>query len=226
MQRFEDIVLYEDNHLLIINKPSGWLSQGDKTGDRTAVEFAMTYIKEKYNKPGKVFLHPVHRLDRPASGALILSRTTKGLQRMNEVFKSNKIEKIYHMVTSGKILNEDGVLINYLIKDAKNNYVKCLDKSAPNAKKAILSYKVLMDMDKKTLIEVRLETGRSHQIRTQMAHIGLPIVGDTKYGSPIQIDDQSIALHSFSMQFVHPIKLEALAIQAPYPKKAVWKTFG
>lgn len=203
-------VIYEDNHLLVLNKPTNWLVQGDKTGDRTLTDWGKDYIAEKYQKPGAVFLHPTHRLDRPVSGITIFARTSKALERMNKLFREDDIQKTYLAVVQKKPTEPSGTLINWLDKDGAKNVVKAYDKPKGNAKKAELDYSLLAIEKDGALLKVMPKTGRSHQIRVQLAKMGCVIKGDLKYGFPAPNSDKSIHLHAFQISFVHPVKKEII----------------
>lgn len=218
----EPIILFEDNHLLIINKPNNWLVQGDKTGDRTLTDWARVYIKRKYDKPGDVFLHPTHRLDRPVSGVLIFARTSKALERMNKMFRENEIQKIYLAIVKGKLTETEDTLIHYIEKDEKKNTVRAFSRAKTNAKYAELSYDVLAIGDSHSLVRVRPKTGRPHQIRVQFSKIGNPIKGDLRYGYPKANSDKSISLHAFAIIFNHPVKKEPIKIKC----KPEWPDYG
>jgi len=218
-------VLYEDNHLLIVNKPAGVLSQGDKTRDRDIISIAKAYIKVKYEKPGAVYLGLAHRLDRPVSGALILCRTSKCLTRMNEIFKERAIKKTYHALVMGRPDKSYEKLVSYIKKDTKRNRAIISKKPFAEAKKAILSYTQLAELNNHSLLEVELDTGRPHQIRAQLSSIKLPILGDMKYFPQNPLDDKSIALHCYSMEFIHPVQKTALRVTASYPNKPWWNKF-
>ena len=224
LNNFEKNILFEDNHLLIVNKWPGLLSQSDKTGDASLIDLAKAYIKKKYNKSGEVYLGIPHRLDRPVSGAIICCRTSKALERMNALIKKREIEKKYHVLSSFQPMEMEGKLISYLKKDSRNNTVVSSQNEKAGYKKAILSYKYL----KRTslsyhLLEVILETGRSHQIRVQLRDMGCPILGDMKYFKQAPLEDKSIGLHAYSLKFVHPVRKTELFLTAPYPAKAWWK---
>ncbi|WP_421875265.1 RluA family pseudouridine synthase [Marinoscillum sp.] len=214
-------VLYEDNHLLVLNKPAGWLVQGDKTGDETLTDWGRAYIKEKYDKPGDVFLHPTHRLDRPVSGITVFARTSKALERMNKLFRDDKIKKTYLAVTSGKPTNPMGKLIHWLDKDGSKNLVKAYSKPKGNAKQAELDYELLANDKGHSLIKVMPKTGRSHQIRVQLASMTCSIKGDLKYGYPEPNPDKSIHLHAFQISFVHPVRKEEVTFTCLPP----WQEF-
>lgn len=218
-------VVFEDNHLLIINKPAGVLVQGDATGDKPLVEYAKDYIKEKYNKPGAVFLGVVHRLDRPVSGLVVFARTSKALERMNKIFKDRKVQKTYWAVTRQKARPEAGKLVHWLVKDSSRNTTKAYDEPLDEAKKAELSYRYLGTLNRHHLIEVKPHTGRPHQIRVQLAALGCPIRGDVKYGFNQPNPDGSIHLHARKLYFTHPVKKEPLEVIAGVPETDFWEQF-
>jgi len=219
------MVIYEDNHLLIANKRSGHLVQGDNTRDRTLLDHYKDYIKKRYNKPGDVYLHPVHRLDRPVSGCFIMARTTKALTRMNELFRNDQVHKTYHMLSYDRAHEQESRLIQYLIKDTKKNRSKIAKKGQAHAKKAELSFSLAAATNDKYLYEVHPTTGRSHQIRVQMSSVGSPIIGDLKYGGRKSLDDRSIYLHCTSLTFIHPVKKEELTVSALPYKDQIWDEF-
>ncbi len=228
--KIEDLkVLHEDNHFIAIHKKAGWLVQGDETGDATAADLVKLYIKIRYDKPGDVFLGIAHRLDRPVSGALIFARTSKGLTRINELFRERKIQKTYLAITKERPDQEKGQLIHYLIKDREKNKVKVYDDQSSNrskeAKRAITNYEILGVVDNRCLLKVEPVTGRPHQIRAQLARIGCPIVGDLKYGYPQPNRDGSIHLHCHKMSFIHPVKKEPVEIMSAVPKENLWPNF-
>lgn len=198
-------VLYEDNHLLVLDKPSGWLVQGDKTGDRTLTDWGRSYIKDKYHKPGEAFLHPTHRLDRPVSGLTIFARTSKALERMNKLFRDDKVQKTYLAVVNGSPKNSSGKLIHWLEKDGSKNIVKAYSKPG-KGKKAELDFQLLALEGGQSLLKVMPKTGRSHQIRVQLSSLKCPIKGDLKYGYSEPNPDKSIHLHAFQVSFVHPVR--------------------
>ncbi len=218
-------VLYEDNHLLIVNKEPGVLVQGDQTKDEPLVEMCRLYIKGKYNKPGNVFMGLVHRLDRPVSGIVVLARTSKGLERMNEVFRNRKVHKIYWAVTKRKPRPLQGKLTDWLLKDTTNNTVSVVDADTKGAQKAELQYQYMGTLNDHHLIEVRPITGRPHQIRVQLANMGCPIRGDVKYGYPRPNEDSNIHLHARRLEFVHPVKKEPVSIMAGVPRTQFWEQF-
>ncbi len=218
-------VIYEDNHLIIVNKKSGVIVQGDKTGDKNLAEYVKDYIKEKYDKPGDVFLGTVHRLDRPVSGLIIFARTSKALERMNEMFKKRKIQKTYWAITRNKPTEKNGRLTHWLVKNSVTNKVTAHDKEVPESKKAELTYRYIGRINDYHLIEVSPITGRSHQIRVQLAAMGCPIRGDIKYGYPKGNADGSICLHSRRVYFMHPTKKEPLLCKAALPEQPFWEEF-
>lgn len=215
-------VLYEDNHIIIINKRAGDIVQGDKTGDTPLSDIVKTYIKEKYNKPGNVYLGTVHRLDRPTTGLVIFAKTSKALPRLNALFSSKAIKKTYWAVVKQPPPKNKDTLTHWLKKNPKNNKSYCFTNEIGNGKKAILHYTTLKTLDNYTLLEVNLETGRHHQIRTQLSFIGCPIKGDLKYGFSRSNNDASIHLHARHIEFTHPVKKEKLAITAPLPTDSLW----
>lgn len=221
-------VIFEDNHLIAINKPNGVLVQGDETGDRPISDEVKFYIKHRYNKPGDVFLGVIHRLDRPVSGVLIFGRTSKGLSRMNELFQKKEIKKTYYAISPRRPKELSGTIENYLWKDRNKNKVRLLDKPsnrAADAKKVITHYELMGGMEGNYLIKVTPETGRSHQIRAHMESIGASIKGDLKYGAQHKIADRNILLHCAEMSFMHPIKKEKVSIKAKIPNNQEWNRF-
>ena len=218
-------VLYEDNHIIVVNKKPGDITQGDKTGDPPLSDFVKAYIKKKYNKPGNVFLGTIHRLDRPTSGIVVYARTSKGLTRMNALFQKKEVKKTYWAVVEQKPSKSSGKLVDYLKKNEKQNKSYVVDESTSGSKKAELSYSFVSSSDKYHLLEVDLGTGRHHQIRTQLASIGCIIKGDLKYGAKRSNKNASIHLHSRKISFVHPVSKEKIEITAPTPKDPVWDYF-
>lgn len=217
--------LYEDNHLIIINKRPSDIVQGDKTGDEPLSESLKQYLKEKYNKTGNVYLGVVHRLDRPASGALIFAKTDKALSRMNELLKTRDIRKYYWAITKNAPPKPEDHLEHYLIRNEKLNKSFVYEKEGEGRKKAELYYKILTSSENYHLLEIELLTGRHHQIRAQLAHIGCPIKGDLKYGAKRSNPDGSISLHARRIEFVHPVKKEPVIVVAPVPDDALWRYF-
>lgn len=215
-------VIYEDNHIIVVNKRAGDIVQGDKTGDKPLSDVVKEYIAEKYNKPGKVYLGTVHRLDRPTTGLVIFAKTSKALPRLNKLFVSKDISKTYWALVKNKPDNNTDTLIHWLKKNPKNNKSKAHSNEIPESKKAILHYKIIKTLDNYFLLEVNLETGRHHQIRVQLSSIGSPIKGDLKYGFDRSNKDASISLHARNIKFIHPVSNIALDITAPLPKDAIW----
>ena len=218
-------VLYEDNHIIIVNKRSSDIVQGDKTGDVPLSEIVKTYVKEKYNKPGDVYLGVVHRLDRPVSGAVIFARTSKALTRLNEMIRERKIQKLYWAVSEQIPDNTSGHLTHYLRKNQKKNTSFAYSKPAEGRQKAELKYKFRASSDRYHLLEVELLTGRHHQIRVQLAEIGCVIKGDLKYGARRSNKNASIHLHARKVAFIHPVKKDTIEVIAPVPDDPVWKYF-
>jgi 23S rRNA pseudouridine1911/1915/1917 synthase len=218
-------VVYEDNHIIIVNKKSGEIVQGDKTGDRPLSDIVKDYIKEKYAKPGAVFLGVVHRLDRPVSGLVVFARTSKALSRLNKMFAEGEVHKTYWAITKNAPSDSEGTLTHWLVRNEKQNKSYAYDHEKPNAKKAILKYRVLSHSDNYSLLEVNLMTGRHHQIRCQLAAMGCPIKGDLKYGAPRSNPDGSISLMSRRVEFVHPVSKETIIAEAPLPDDKLWRAF-
>jgi 23S rRNA pseudouridine1911/1915/1917 synthase len=219
-------ILYEDNHVIVINKKPSQIVQGDKTGDVTLPDLIKTYLKEKYQKPGNVFCGVVHRLDRPTSGVVVFARTSKALERLNKQFQEKQTAKTYWALVENKPRKSSEKLEDYLKKNEKQNKSYVCKASDSGAKKAVLSYKHIMDSDTYALLEVQLETGRHHQIRCQLANMGLFIKGDVKYGAKRPNADGSISLHARSLEFIHPTLKEKMRFTAPVPEKdGLWQFF-
>ena len=227
-------VVYEDNHIIIVNKQSGEIVQGDKTGDRPLSDIVKDYIKEKYAKPGAVFLGVVHRLDRPVSGLVIFARTSKALTRLNKMFAEREVHKTYWAIVKrdeksevkGEINDEWQTLEHWLVRNEKQNKSYAYDSEKPNAKKAVLKYRTLSHSDNYTLLEIRLLTGRHHQIRCQLAAMGCPIKGDLKYGAPRSNPDGSISLMARRVEFIHPVSKEPITVEAPCPNDTLWQALA
>lgn len=219
-------VLYEDNHLLIVNKAAGILVQGDATGDVPLAELCKPYVKEKYNKPGAVFLGVVHRLDRPVSGIVVLARTSKALERMNALFRERDTQKTYYAIVSNKPARHEGTLVHWLMKDERKNKTTAYSRENINALRSELTYSIHAQQGNNWLLKVEPITGRPHQIRVQLATIGCPIKGDLKYGDATANSDGSIYLHAGELSFTHPVKKTSLTIHAPFRKFGLWKEFA
>jgi 23S rRNA pseudouridine1911/1915/1917 synthase len=218
-------VIYEDNHIIVVNKSSSEIVQGDKTGDTPLSETVKQYLKEKYNKPGNVFLGVVHRLDRPVSGIVLFAKTSKALPRLNEMFKNSEVKKTYWAIVKNCPKETEGELVHYLVRNEKQNKSYAYDKEVKDSKKAILDYKLIGHSQNYYLLEVHLHTGRHHQIRCQLAKMGCPIKGDLKYGSPRSNPDGSICLHSRKVSFIHPVSKELIELEAPIPEGNLWNGF-
>lgn len=218
-------ILYEDNHIIIVNKSPREIVQGDKTGDKPLVDMVKDYLKEKYHKPGNVFCGVVHRLDRPTSGIVVFAKTSKALARLNEMFKKGEVDKTYWAIVKDLPPQDEGTLVHFLIKNQKNNKSVAYNTEKPRSKKAVLHYKLVGRSQRYYLLEVKLETGRHHQIRCQLAKIGLPIRGDLKYGAQRSNPDGSISLHARNISFVHPVSKKMIDITAPVPDDPLWKAF-
>lgn len=219
-------VVYEDNHLIIVNKTASEIVQGDKTGDTPLSETVKQYIKEKYAKPGNVFLGVVHRLDRPVSGLVVFAKTSKALARLNEMFRNSEVKKTYWAIVKQRPPQDEGELVNYLVRNEKQNKSYAYDKEVKNSKKAVLHYRLIGHSQNYFLLEVDLKTGRHHQIRCQLAKMGCPIKGDLKYGAPRSNPDGSISLLSHRVEFVHPVSKEAIVVEAPLPDDNLWKAIA
>ncbi|MGB0525098.1 MAG: RluA family pseudouridine synthase [Flammeovirgaceae bacterium] len=218
-------VIYEDNHLIAVNKPAGLLVQGDATGDEPLVELVRDYIRVKYEKPGKVFCGLIHRIDRPVSGLVLLARTSKGLERMSKLFQAREVKKTYWAVVTTNPESEEGTLTHWLVKDKAKNLVHGYYKPRHGAQKAVLDYKLLGMIGKEYLLEVTPHTGRPHQIRVQLSKMGCPIKGDMKYGSEQKMRGGRIFLHSRRLEFIHPTKKEPVRIEATVPSIDDWRKF-
>ena len=218
-------IVYEDNHLLVVNKSSGILVQGDATGDAPLVDLCKRYIKEKYNKPGAVFLGMVHRIDRPVSGIVVLARTSKSLERMNEMFREKETKKTYWALVKNKPPREEDTLVHWLEKDEKKNKTTFYTRETPGTLRSELSYQVMGQRDGFWLLNVQPLTGRPHQIRVQLASMNCAIRGDLKYGYAEPNTDKSICLHARKLEFVHPTKKERVFFEAPLPDIPEWKPF-
>ena len=219
-------VVYEDNHIIIVNKQSGEIVQGDKTGDRPLSDIVKDYIKEKYQKPGAVFLGVVHRLDRPVSGLVVFARTSKALTRLNKMFAEGEVHKTYWALVKNAPQKTEDTLTHWLVRNEKQNKSYAYATEKPNAKKAILKYRLIGKSDNYSLLEVQLMTGRHHQIRCQLAAMGCPIKGDLKYGAPRSNPDGSISLLSHSVAFIHPVSKERITVEAPLPDDPLWQAFA
>jgi 23S rRNA pseudouridine1911/1915/1917 synthase len=215
-------VLFEDNHIIIVNKRAGDITQGDKTGDKPLSDIVKEYVKDKYNKPGLVFIGTVHRLDRPTSGIVIFARTSKALERLNKMLREKTIKKTYWALVKNAPKVTTDTLTNFLKKDTKKNKSFVYKKEIEGSKKAILHYNIIKKLENYFLIEIDLETGRHHQIRTQLSYIGSAIKGDLKYGFPRSNKDGSISLHARKIKFIHPVSKEEITITAPTPKDIIW----
>ena len=217
------IVLYEDNHIIAVNKRVGDIVQGDKTGDNPLSEIVKSFLKKKYNKLNNVFLGVIHRIDRPTSGVVIFAKTSKSLKRLNNMIKNSEIEKFYWAITKTKPEKRNDTLVHWLKKNPKNNKSTHFKKETENSKKAILHYKIIKELKNYYLLEVLLETGRHHQIRTQLSAIGCPIKGDLKYGYERSNKDGGICLHAKKISFLHPVSKKKILISAPIFEHDIWK---
>lgn len=218
-------VLYEDNHIIIVNKTASEIVQGDKTGDTPLSEIVKQYLKEKYQKPGNVFIGVTHRLDRPVSGLVVFAKTSKALGRLNEMFRVGEVKKTYWAIVKNMPPEPEGELVHYLVRNEKQNKSYAYDSEKPGSKKAILHYRLIGRSDNYCLLEVDLKTGRHHQIRCQLAKMGCPIRGDLKYGFPRSNPDGSICLHARRVRFVHPVSKELIEVVAPIPNSNLWHAF-
>ncbi|HET6225377.1 MAG TPA: RluA family pseudouridine synthase [Bacteroidia bacterium] len=218
-------VLYEDNHIIAINKRPSDIVQGDKTGDTPLSDFVKKYLKEKYNKPGEVFVGTVHRIDRPVSGIVLFAKTSKALARLNQMFQTKEIQKTYWAVVKNKPPHKSGKLIHYLKKNEAKNMSKAFEKETQGALRSELEYELIAQSDNFSLLEIRPLTGRHHQIRVQLSAMGSPIKGDLKYGFDRSNKDASIHLHARKVEFIHPVKKEPVVITAPPPNEVLWNVF-
>ena len=219
-------VVYEDNHIIIIYKESGEIVQGDKTGDIPLSEIVKDYLKEKYKKPGNVFLGVVHRLDRPVSGFVVFAKTSKALSRLNKMFANGEVHKSYWAIVQTRPAEAEGVLTHWMVRNEKQNKSYAYDSETARSKKAILKYRVIGASDRYTLLEVNLLTGRHHQIRCQLSAIGCPIKGDLKYGARRSNPDGSISLLSHHVEFVHPVSKETISVSSPLPDDNLWRAIA
>lgn len=219
-------IIYEDNHLIIVNKSCGEIVQGDRTGDKPLVEMVKDYLKMKYGKPGNVFCGVIHRLDRPVMGLVVFAKTSKALSRMNRLFQEREVRKIYWAITRNKPVEKEGTLTNYIYSVEKNNKSYISSSTENGALKAVLDYRVISESDNYHLIEVELHTGRKHQIRVQLSSIGCPIKGDLKYGYQRSNPDGGISLQSHRIVFVHPVSGELIDVTAPVPKENLWEVLA
>ena len=217
-------IIYEDNHLIVINKRAGDIVQGDKTGDKPLSEIVKEYIAEKYNKPGAVYLGVVHRLDRPTTGIVVFAKTSKALERLNKMFKERETQKTYWALVKNAPPKKQDTLTHFLKRNPKQNKSYAYDKEVPESKKAVLDYQVIQKLNNYYLLEIELHTGRHHQIRSQLSFIGCPIKGDLKYGFDRSNPDGSIHLHARKLGFIHPVKKENLVLIAPTPEDRLWES--
>ena len=216
------LLLYEDNHIIVVNKRPGDIVQGDKTGDIPLSEIVKQYIKKKYSKPGKVFLGVVHRIDRPTSGIVVFARTSKALSRLNELFSKKLAKKTYWAIVKNQPDKEQGTLEHWLVRNTKQNKSYAHNKEVPNSKKAVLDYQILKKLNNYYLLQINLKTGRHHQIRAQLAALKCPIKGDLKYGFDRSNKNGSIHLHARSIEFLHPVKKEIISLTAPTFEDPLW----
>lgn len=219
-------VVYEDNHIIIVAKESGEIVQGDKTGDTPLSDLVKQYIKEKYEKPGEVFLGVCHRLDRPVAGLVVFARTSKALARLNKMFAEGEVHKTYWAIVQARDVVEEGLLTHWLVRNEKQNKSYAYDREVPHSKKAQLRYRVIGQGDRYMLLKVELLTGRHHQIRCQLAKVGMPIKGDLKYGAPRSNPDGSISLLSRRVEFIHPVSKQQIAVEAPVPADNLWQALA
>ena len=216
-------VIYEDNHIIVVNKSASEIVQGDKTGDTPLSETIKAYLKEKYQKPGNVFIGVTHRLDRPVSGLVIFAKTSKALSRLNDMFRLGEVHKIYWAIVKNRPPQEEGLLEHWLVRNEKQNKSYAYDREVKDSKKAALRYKLIAQSANYHLLEIELLTGRHHQIRCQLAKMGCPIKGDLKYGAARSNPDGSISLHARRVKFIHPVSKQEIEIEAPLPSDNLWK---
>jgi len=219
-------VIYEDNHIIIVSKEAGEIVQGDKTGDTPLSDTVAAYLKEKYSKPGNVFVGVTHRLDRPVSGIVVYAKTSKALSRMNSMFRDGKVDKRYLAIVKDRPAKDRDELTGWIVRNEKQNRSYVYDHEVPDSKKAVLRYSVIGASERYWLLEVELETGRHHQIRCQLAKMGCPIKGDLKYGAERSNPDGSISLHAYSISFEHPVSHNLVSVKAPLPKDSLWQSFN
>jgi len=219
-------ILHEDNHIIVVNKRVGDIVQGDKTGDKPLSDVVKEYIKDKYNKPGEVFLGVVHRLDRPTTGIVVFARTSKALTRLNELFKNRETQKTYWAIVKNKPSKNEDNLVHFLKRNEKNNTSKAHIKEVPDSKMASLDYKITKELTNYFALEINLHTGRHHQIRAQLSAIGSPIKGDLKYGFDRSNPDGGIHLHARKLAFIHPVTKENIQIIAPTPEDVIWNALN
>lgn len=219
-------VLYEDNHIIVVNKSASEIVQGDKTGDVPLSDMVKAYLKNKYQKPGNVFVGVTHRLDRPVSGLVVFAKTSKALSRLNEMFRVGQVQKTYWAIVKNEPKQSEAELVHWLVRNEKQNKSYAYDREVKDAKKAVLRYRMIGRSDNYSLLEVELMTGRHHQIRCQLSKMGCPIKGDLKYGSPRSNPDGSICLHARRISFVHPVSKELIELEAPLPEDKLWHCFG
>lgn len=226
MPKIQLDIIFEDNHLLVVNKQAGVLVQPDKSGDTALEEIMKEYLKEKFHKPGEVYLGVCHRIDRPVSGIVVMTRTSKALARMNELFKSREVKKTYWAVVQNEPPAKEGHLVQWLKKDEKRNISRLWDKEVPGSQRCELTYKWINSSERYHLLEVNPLTGRHHQIRVQLSKMGCPIKGDVKYGAKRTNPNGSIHLHARQIEFIHPVKKDLLVLTAPVPNEVVWKAIS
>jgi len=219
-------IIYEDNHLIVVNKEAGLLVQGDHTGDKSLPDYIKQYLKEKHNKPGAVFCGVIHRIDRPVSGLVVLAKTSKALERMNKLVRTRDFHKTYWAIVKRRPHPKEGKLTHWLVKDGKKNKTTAFDEDLGDGKKSELSYSVIGKLNDHFLVEVRPITGRPHQIRVQLSHVGSPIRGDVRYGfKKLNPDRRSINLHAKELHFIHPVKKESMHFKAPLPVDDFWQQY-